>query len=362
MKKFQLCYEIPNSKDTFIAPQLLSDNQPEYDWNESHNLILRYTYPDFMPKGIISRFIVVMHQYIERQKYVWKSGVILNKDNTKAEVIEDYGKREIKIRVVGDNQRNFLTIVTHELDKINNSYKRLKYQKLIPCNCEECKNSQNPYAYEFNKLLERLNNNKLTIECGNPPYHEVQVWDLIDNSIDIKQLISQDKQDINKSFHFQGDIQQLVFQLLEQGDLSGYFRPEKRRIKIGQGNYKERIEGNYYEQKGNNNTMSNITQSHSGSGDNVGRDKNTTNIYNSQDLTQTAADIQKLLDQLQQNKVVTPAEAQQQTAKDLATQAQNDPNLKDRLIKLGQFVSENAGKTVVSEGVKGVIKLLLFML
>ncbi|WP_287255931.1 COR domain-containing protein, partial [Moorena sp. SIO4E2] len=79
MKKFQLCYEIPDCKDTFIAPQLLSDNQPDYDWNPSHNLILRYAYPDFMPKGIITRLIVVMHQYIDQQQYVWKSGVILTK-------------------------------------------------------------------------------------------------------------------------------------------------------------------------------------------------------------------------------------------------------------------------------------------
>ena len=108
MKKFQICYEVPDSKDTFIAPQLLSDNQPAYDWDEDNNLILRYAYPDFMPKGIVTRFIVIMHQYIEQQKYVWKTGVILSKDNTKAEVIENYGKREIRIRVIGNNKRNFL--------------------------------------------------------------------------------------------------------------------------------------------------------------------------------------------------------------------------------------------------------------
>ncbi len=55
MKKFQLCYEIPGKKNNFIAPQRFSDNQPEYDWNESQNLILRYAYPDFMPKGLITR-------------------------------------------------------------------------------------------------------------------------------------------------------------------------------------------------------------------------------------------------------------------------------------------------------------------
>ena len=228
MKKFQLCYEIPSRKDTFIAPQLLSDNQSEYDWDESDNLILRYSYPDFIPKGIISRFIVVMHQYIDRQIDVWKSGVILNKNNAKAEVIENYGKREIVIRAVGTEKRDLMTIITHELDKINDSYnKRLNYQKLIPCNCEVCKNSQNPHAYEYNQLLERIEHNKWTIECGKPPYEEVKVFDLINRAIDLKQLISQYS---NKSIIFDDGIQQVNFLSIENG--------------------------NYYEQKGDNNTMS----------------------------------------------------------------------------------------------------------
>jgi len=53
MKRFQLCYEIPptisHRKGIYIAPQLLTENQPEYTWDESENLIFRYTY-DFMPK------------------------------------------------------------------------------------------------------------------------------------------------------------------------------------------------------------------------------------------------------------------------------------------------------------------------
>ncbi|MDJ0899368.1 MAG: COR domain-containing protein [Xenococcus sp. MO_188.B8] len=249
MKKFQLCYEISDSKDTFIAPQRLSDNQPEYDWNESQNLILRYTYSEFMPKGIITRFIVVMHQYIDQQEYVWKSGVIIKKDNTKAEVIEDYGKREIRIRVVGTDKKSLMTIVTHEIDKINDSYNRLKYQKLIPCNCETCKNSQNPYTYGFNKLLERAANNKLTIECGNSPYHEVQVLGLIDNAIDIKQLITKDQQDSNKSINVERDIQQLIIFLAENGNISGEFSELIRNIEIGKGNYNERINGDYKDQR-----------------------------------------------------------------------------------------------------------------
>ncbi|WP_460200309.1 ferredoxin-thioredoxin reductase catalytic domain-containing protein [Scytonema sp. NUACC21] len=60
--------------------------------------MLHYKY-DFMPKGILMRFIVETHPWIEEQKLVWRSGVVLNKDQTRAEVIEHYNQKEIKIRV-----------------------------------------------------------------------------------------------------------------------------------------------------------------------------------------------------------------------------------------------------------------------
>ena len=181
MKKFQLCYQIPGKKNAFIAPQLLSDNQPEYDWDESSNLILRYTYPDFMPKGIMTRFIVAMHQHIEKQKFVWKSGVILMKESARAEVIEYYGKREIIIRVVGNNKRNFLTILSNELDKTNTSYKRLKYQKLIPCNCEVCnKNSQLTHSYSYETLRKFIDKGQRYIQCQES-FQMINILGLIDD-------------------------------------------------------------------------------------------------------------------------------------------------------------------------------------
>ncbi|MGD1701996.1 COR domain-containing protein [Dapis sp. BLCC M229] len=52
--KFQLCYQIPHTYNTYVATQLLTPAKPEYDWDENYNLILRYTY-EFMPKGIITQ-------------------------------------------------------------------------------------------------------------------------------------------------------------------------------------------------------------------------------------------------------------------------------------------------------------------
>ncbi|NEO58848.1 MAG: hypothetical protein F6K54_40965 [Okeania sp. SIO3B5] len=126
-----------------------------------------------------------MHKDIEEQKYVWKSGVILKKNKARAEIIEYYGKREIKIRISGQQKRDLMTIVTHELDKIHSSYNnRLKYDKLIPCNCKDCKeNSQNPHFYKFDDLQRRINNGIFKTQCE-LYYNEVDVLSLISDVIE----------------------------------------------------------------------------------------------------------------------------------------------------------------------------------
>ncbi|MBC1218401.1 leucine-rich repeat domain-containing protein [Nostoc sp. UCD121] len=179
MMQFKLCYEIPSRPNIYIAPQLLSIEKADYTWSDRHNLILRYTYT-FMPKGILTRFIVETHPWIEEQKLVWKNGVVLNKDQTRAEVIENYNQREIKIRVAGNRKKELMAVITHELEKIHNSYERLQYQTLVPCNCETCKNLPTPYSYSLDKLNKRLNDHRYQIECENS-YEMVDVRRLIDD-------------------------------------------------------------------------------------------------------------------------------------------------------------------------------------
>ncbi|QMS88045.1 leucine-rich repeat domain-containing protein [Nostoc edaphicum CCNP1411] len=179
MMRFKLCYKIPGRRDTYIAPQLLSIEKAEYTWDDRNNLILRYTYT-FMPKGILTHFIVETHPWIEQQKLVWKSGVVLNKDQTRAEIIEKYNQREIQIRVAGNRKKELMAVVTHELEKIHNSYERLQYQTLVPCNCETCKNLPTPYSYSLEKLNKRLSDRRYQIECENS-YEMVDVRRLIDD-------------------------------------------------------------------------------------------------------------------------------------------------------------------------------------
>ncbi|MEM9543525.1 MAG: COR domain-containing protein, partial [Cyanobacteria bacterium P01_E01_bin.42] len=180
MMNFKLCYEIPSSLNNYIAPQLLSPNSPEYTWDQTNILLLRYSYI-FMPKGILTRFIVEMHQWIENQTCVWKTGVVLSQDYARAEIIELYHRKEIHIRICGDRRRDLLTTIRYEFNKIHKTYERLKYNILVPCNCMVCTDNQNPHFYIYDKLIERISNKKKTIECGNPPYDDVKISGLIDD-------------------------------------------------------------------------------------------------------------------------------------------------------------------------------------
>ncbi|MEH1872769.1 COR domain-containing protein [Nostoc sp.] len=279
MINFKLCYEIPRSQGKYIAPQLLSANQPSYDWDETDNLILRYTY-EFMPKGIITQFIVAMHELINEQKCVWKSGVVLSEDQTKAEVIEYYSKREIKIRFSGYYKRDLMTIVIHELDKIHDLYKRLKYNKLIPCNCHTCKDSQEPHFYPFEILRKFVVDKQEGIQCQKS-YQMVNVLDLIDDVIDRgKERFFVEQLRVESNFPQSPQIPSNIYINLNQ--------VQEQQNQIRQKEY---------------NSMSTVNQY--GSGDNVGgdkvmHDKIGTQINNSQNLAQAAKDIKELLDQLSQ--------------------------------------------------------------
>jgi internalin A len=188
MQKFFLAYEIGNSGD-YIVPELLQSDQPIYSWDENDNLILRYKYDLFMPKGIMSQFIVQMSRYIQRHDLVWRRGFIIERENTLAEIIENYDDRNIVIRVSGRNQRDFMTVIIEELDQINTQYKKIRVEKLIPCNCKECKAASVPYFFRYKDLKRRLEKGKVEVECE-ISFELMNVYNLIDNVFDERKSLT----------------------------------------------------------------------------------------------------------------------------------------------------------------------------
>ncbi len=286
-----------------------------------------------MPKGLVRQFIVAMHEDIEKdqenKQIVWRSGVIIHKReyaNTRAEVIENYGRREIKIRVSGKNKRDLLTIVTHELDKIHNSYKRLadKYQKLIPCNCNTCKGSQNPHFYEFANLKRRYENHKYTVECD-ISYEDVNVLSLIDDVGEKSNLYIRDKDK-------QSDIQ-------AQQSVNIYLHQNQEQ------------------------TMSNQQPSFGGDyvrgdkvmGDKVGRDKIGTQINNSPNLAQAAKEIKELLDQLSEEYNPNTEKGQNLIKDEAIKVIKENPKLQDRIFKAIKEGSVTALEEAINHPVAKVV-------
>lgn len=229
MKSFKLCYEIPGRPNTFISPQLLDIEQPDYNWDDSHNLILRYEY-EFMPKGILTSFIVEMHQFIEQQKLVWQTGVVLNNGRARAEVTENRYKDEIKIRVSGVHRKELLSVIDYKFFEIHRSFERLQYNTRVPCNCETCVGSQTPYAYNLDKLHKFLEDRQYEIQCQES-YHMVDVRNLLnDVEIDRKASISEEahKKQEEKLAGFNIQVAQgnVVIQQSETGDISMTQQPQ----------------------------------------------------------------------------------------------------------------------------------------
>ena len=111
----------------------------------------------------------------------------------------------------------------------------------------------------------------------------------------------------------------------------------------------------YYEQKGENITVSDITQTHSGSGDNVARDKNITNNYNSQDLPQAAAEIQQLLKQLSKTYPTTTSKEKIIVAGEAADQIENNPTLKTKTINALKYAGKEAFKEAINHPVANIL-------
>ena len=181
MLNFKVCYEIPGAPKNYIAPHLLSTDQAKYHWNQEKNLILRYEY-EFMPKGILTRFIVEMHRYIEEQKQVWKNGVVLQNHYGRAEIIENYrpSKGEIKIRVSGLDKKALMAIITNKFFEIHSSFERLRYQTWIPCNCSVCKPKVSPKEFPLDTLRKFREDGEREIQCT-ISYKMVNVRSLLDD-------------------------------------------------------------------------------------------------------------------------------------------------------------------------------------
>lgn len=168
MKKFQIAFEI--SSTSYLVAELLDTKAIDLGWHFDfgETLSFRYEY-DFLPAGIMTRFIVSSNRYLETingVKQCWKKGAYLRHRNAYALVrlYDNITDRYVHISVSGTNSRDkqeLLTIIREKLDDIHSQFNHIKIVERIPCICsEDCK-----FLFDYKTLLRAEEMGKTTVEC-----------------------------------------------------------------------------------------------------------------------------------------------------------------------------------------------------
>lgn len=188
MEKFDLCYSIDDQ--TFLVAELLENTSIDCpkSWDLNENCIcINYKY-EFMPAGIMTRFIVKIHAYIARIQGInmcWKKGVYLKNKSAYASVImkDSISEKILEVKVSKENnsvdERELLFTIRETIRSLNNSFSNIQVEEFVPCNCShECK-----FMFPYRVLCEALEKKQTTIQCYNSFKH-VDILNLLEG-IDI---------------------------------------------------------------------------------------------------------------------------------------------------------------------------------
>lgn len=173
---FDICY-LSRSGNHYVAAQLLQPDRPAlFKWH-THAGALQFKYQyAIMPKGLMSRLIVRLSDYIEvleGEEIVWKKGAILqipvNNSICRVMMFEDEdsksGLKQIAIEVLEDqdrrqNRKFALQQVREEVEDLHRRwFRNIQFEEIIPCTCERCKTSTEPFTYHLSDL-QRLTKGK----------------------------------------------------------------------------------------------------------------------------------------------------------------------------------------------------------
>ena len=120
-----LCFRLPTaaSDERYLIPEALPASKPDYKdiWPED-TLRFRYHY-DYLPPGLIPRFIVQAHRNLTEQKTRWRQGALFAAEGCKILVEANIAAspKRIDIQVCGPNERRraALAVILNELGHVH---------------------------------------------------------------------------------------------------------------------------------------------------------------------------------------------------------------------------------------------------
>lgn len=132
MKKFNLCYGAKEQRDIYFIPDLFEDIEPEFEWDSGKSMHFRYNYDDFPPVVFMTRFIVEMHQDIQKNKR-WRSGVYISNGSCQAKVYQTFRKNYIHIEIQGNKGegRSYLYAIRETFRKLHRPFPEMKIKQEV---------------------------------------------------------------------------------------------------------------------------------------------------------------------------------------------------------------------------------------
>ncbi len=115
-----LCFRLPDeTQERYLVPEALGANRPYLNW-PGDVLRFRYVY-DYLPPGLIPRFIVRANRNLTPEKTRWRTGVVLKVRDCPLLVLADTEKKRVDIQVEGPQslRRSALNIILDDLEFVH---------------------------------------------------------------------------------------------------------------------------------------------------------------------------------------------------------------------------------------------------
>jgi len=165
MELFELCYKVQDNEHLYIVPQRLPAAEEMPNIDKGVQMLYRYK---FMPKGIITRLICKQKNKIVSGK-VWNDAVFLSYRDETALVHEVFSENIIKVVASAERNSNLLNSIIDALDAIHQSFLdkgfNLQVDKLIPCRCNLCLDSNDPHYFDYNYLQDLMADGETQERC-----------------------------------------------------------------------------------------------------------------------------------------------------------------------------------------------------
>lgn len=130
-----LCFPLGSARqETYLLPEALPENRPNLEiWKNVDQLRFRYEY-EFLPRGLVPRFIVQSHRNLTSEPTRWRDGVLLEACGCNVLVYRPNGISRIDISVTGPaaRRRSALNVVLNDLDFVHRLNPEITPEARVP--------------------------------------------------------------------------------------------------------------------------------------------------------------------------------------------------------------------------------------